>query len=110
MISLPSVDVAVTRLQSGRFQLRFDVVFGPELARSLSAALLLLGAKLASDETPTPHTIELRPFDVGWLVLVPRCPAEPKGDRRHFVSIESAREFAAYRATWLRLPVREVAP
>jgi hypothetical protein len=110
MIGFPSVEVVATRLRSGRFRLNVQITIGPELARTLSAGLLMLGAKLASDETPGPQTIEIRPFDAGWLVVVPRCLAEPQGARRRFPTIEAAREFASYRGTWLRLPVREVAP
>lgn len=88
--------------------MNFEITIGPELARCLSATLLLLGAKLAGDETPGPQSIEIRPFDSGWLVIVPACLAEPKGARRRFASIDAAREFASYRSTWLRLPVREV--
>lgn len=88
----------------------FNIVIGPELARSVSAALLLIGSKLAADETPIVdvEVIELRAFDRGWLVVVPPCQAEPGGARRHFRALDAAREYASYRALWLKLPVREL--
>jgi hypothetical protein len=90
--------------------LRFNILIGPELARTLSAVLLLIGSKLAADETPVVDVsvIELRAFDRGWLVVVPPCQAEPAGARRRFAALDAAREYASYRALWLKLPVREL--
>ena len=57
---------------------------------------------------PATGMIEIRRFDSGFLVIVPACPAEPRGARRHFRTLDAAKDYAQYRSVWLRVPVREM--
>lgn len=104
----PAIDVQVKPLDGGRVRLQLETTLGPEAAKNLGALLLLVGSKLAGDAMPATGMISISRFDRGYLVLVPACPAEPAGARRHFRTLAEAKTWAEYRSLWLRIPVREV--